>query len=80
MMTKKQITTYVLALMVTMVLSPAFANPPQTPEDCQRIYAGDDVKVRACIDSLRKQVLFIYFPPALNYQGEASSDQVLHLV
>lgn len=54
MMTKKRITTYILALMVSMAFSPAFANPPQTPEDCQKIYAGDDVKVRACIDSLKR--------------------------
>ncbi len=54
MMTKKRITTYVLALLVAIVFSPAFANPPQTPEDCQKIYAGDDVKVRACIDSLKR--------------------------
>lgn len=54
MMIKKRITTYVLVLMVAMAFSSAFANPPQTPEDCQKIYAGDDVKVRTCIDGLKK--------------------------
>lgn len=53
-MTKKQMITFVLALMTSMTLVSVFANPPQTPEDCQKIYAGDDVKVRACIDSLKK--------------------------
>jgi hypothetical protein len=27
---------------------------PQTPEDCKKVFAGDDAKVKACIDGLKK--------------------------
>ena len=44
-------TTLVLVLAATIAL-PVFAGIPQTPEDCQRIYAGNDEAIQACIDRL----------------------------
>ncbi len=44
-------TTLVFVLASTITL-PVFAGAPQTPADCQRIYAGDDAAIRACIDRL----------------------------
>ena len=45
------VTTLVLVLASTMTL-PVFAGAPQTPADCQRIFAGDDAAIQACIDRL----------------------------
>lgn len=44
-------TTLVFVLASTITL-PVFAGAPQTPEDCQRIYAGDDASIQACIERL----------------------------
>ena len=42
---------FVLASTITL---PVFAGAPQTPADCQRVYAGDDVAIRACIERLNQ--------------------------
>ncbi len=46
-------TTLVFVLASTITL-PVFAGTPQTPEDCQRIYAGDDAAIQNCIASLNQ--------------------------
>jgi len=38
---------------VAAVSLPAFANAPQTVEDCQQAFAGNDAKIQACIDGLK---------------------------
>jgi|GEM_PF-2361557 len=37
---------------VAAVSFPAFANAPETVEECQETYAGDEAKIEACIDGL----------------------------
>ena len=40
--------------MVAVVSLPAFANAPQSVEECQKAHAGDHAKIQACIDGLKK--------------------------
>jgi len=40
--------------LVAFVSLPAFANAPQSAEECQKAHAGDNVKIQACIDGLNK--------------------------
>ncbi len=51
MKVKYFVTALILVFVSTMTL-PVLAASPQTPADCQRIYAGDDAAIQACIDSL----------------------------
>lgn len=48
----KHIAMALILIFVSTVALPVLAqsNAPQTPEDCQRIYEGDDELIRACID------------------------------
>ena len=43
-----------LALVFVAAVSlPAYANAPETVEECQETYAGDEAKIEACIDGLQ---------------------------
>lgn len=55
MNTKNAVTASIL-IFVAMVTLPVLAqsSAPQTPEDCQRIYEGDDDLIRACIDYVNR--------------------------
>lgn len=41
-------------ILVAVVSLPAFANAPQSVEECQKAYAGDLAKTQTCIDGLKK--------------------------
>ena len=47
--------TLILVLVSSVTLSVMAQNStPQTPEDCQRIYEGDDALIQACIDYVKR--------------------------
>lgn len=46
---------FALATVVTLpALASAHPSTPQSPADCQKSHAGDDAKIQACIDGLKK--------------------------
>jgi hypothetical protein len=57
-MTMKKLTSVLLAAVATIGLNMPLVtlaqDKPQTPDDCKRIYAGDDARIKACMDSLKK--------------------------
>ncbi len=55
-MNTKNIVTVLILILFSIVTLPVLAqsNAPQTPEDCQRIYEGDDELIRACIDYVNR--------------------------
>lgn len=54
----KNLVNMLVFTLVSVVTLPALANtPPSTPHspaDCQKSHAGDDAKIQACIDGLKK--------------------------
>jgi len=55
----KNLVNMLLFALASFVTLPALANPPSTPHpqspaDCQKSHAGDDAKIQACIDGLKK--------------------------
>jgi hypothetical protein len=55
-MNTKNVVTVLILILFSIVTLPVLAqsNAPQTPEDCQRIYEGDDELIRACIDYVNR--------------------------
>jgi hypothetical protein len=51
---KKLIGVLVAAIGLSMPLVTLAQDKPQTPEDCKKMSAGDDAKLKACLDSLKK--------------------------
>lgn len=49
----KSLMNMLVFTLVAAVSLPAFANAPQTVEECQQAFAGDDAKIQACIDGLK---------------------------
>lgn len=52
----KHLAMTLILVFVSTVALPVLAqnSSPQTPEDCQRIYEGDDALIRACIDYVKR--------------------------
>jgi hypothetical protein len=51
----KNIMSMLVFALVSMVALPSFAaGGPQSAEDCIKVHAGDQVKIQACIDGLKK--------------------------
>jgi len=54
----KNLVNMLVFALVSVVTLPALANPPhstpQSPADCHKSHAGDDAKIKACIDGLKK--------------------------
>ena len=48
----KYLVTALILVFVSTITLPVLAASPQTPADCQRIYAGDEAAIQACIASL----------------------------
>ena len=49
----KNLINMLVFTLVAAVSLPAFANAPQTVEECQQVFAGNDAKIQACIDGLK---------------------------
>jgi hypothetical protein len=51
---KQTIMAILFAFVGSAVLPVFAADAPKTPEDCKKAYAGDEAKIEACIQSLKK--------------------------
>jgi hypothetical protein len=51
----KKLAIALLASLFTAIALPVFAaDPPKTPEECKKAFEGDDAKIKACLDALKK--------------------------
>ena len=50
----KNLMSMLVFAVVAAVSLPAFANAPQSAEECQKAHAGDHAKIQACISGLKK--------------------------
>ncbi len=50
----KLFATALVFVLASAIAHPAFAGVPETPEDCQRIYEGNDAAIQVCIEGLRQ--------------------------
>lgn len=50
----KNLMNMLVFALVSVITLPALANTPQSAEECQKAHAGDNVKIQACIDGLKK--------------------------
>ncbi len=48
----KLLASALILIFASIITLPVFAATPQTPADCQRIYAGNDEAIQACINRL----------------------------
>lgn len=51
---KKLASALALAFLASITLPVLAADEPKTPEDCKKMHAGDDAKIKACVDGLKK--------------------------
>jgi hypothetical protein len=51
----KMLTSAVALAFLASIAAPIFAaDEPKTQEDCKKMNVGDDAKIKACIDGLKK--------------------------
>ena len=51
----KKLAIAMLASLFTAIALPVFAaDPPKTPEECKKAFEGDEAKIKACVDELKK--------------------------
>ena len=51
---KKLAAALMFAFIGSITLPVFAADEPKSPEDCKKMNAGDDAKIKACIDGLKK--------------------------
>lgn len=51
---RKLAAALIVAFLASITLPVMAADEPKTPEDCKKMNAGDDAKIKACIDGLKK--------------------------
>ena len=51
----KKLAIAMFASLITAVALPVFAaDPPKTAEECKKAFEGDEAKIKACTDELKK--------------------------